>query len=129
MRAFFIKIISTIKTNKLFFRDAFLNTAAFMVYICSQQIILFPIMAKLLDSETYANMIMYITIMNVFCNALGGQLGVTHQLQKNSYGNNTKAENSDFMILMLGASLLIATCFPIIIGILEFDVISIFLSV
>lgn len=124
MKKFFNKTVKQLKSNKLFFRDAFLNMLAFAIYIFSQQIVLFPIMAKLLDSESYAGMILYITIMNVFCNVLGGQLGVTHQLQRNLYGENTTDESSDFTVLMLGASALIMICFPFIAAILGFDALT-----
>jgi len=125
MQTFLNKIFGAIKTNKLFFHDALWNMVAFMVYICSQQILLLPIMAKLLDSESYGDLILYITIMNVFCNVLGGQIGVTHQLQKKIYGTNAEEEHSDFLLLMLGASLLIAICFPIILFVLKFDAVSV----
>ena len=125
MQTFLNKIFGAIKTNKLFFHDALWNMVAFMVYICSQQILLLPIMAKLLDSESYGDLILYITIMNVFGNVLGGQIGVTHQLQKKIYGTNAEEEHSDFLLLMLGASLLIAICFPIILFVLKFDAVSV----
>lgn len=126
MRAFFNRIGGVLKANTLFLHDAFWNMVAFMVYICSQQILLLPIMAKLLDSDSYAELILYITIMNAFCNVLGGQIGVTRQLQKQNYGTNAEDEQSDFLLLMIGASFLITICLPIILLALGFDSVSVF---
>lgn len=101
--------------NKSFLYDVIWNMLAFMIYIFSQQIILYPVMAKLLDSDGYASLILCVTIMNVFCNVLGGQLGVTHQLQKNAYVDSDD-ECSDFTLLMIVASVIIIFFFlPILV--------------
>ena len=124
------KIKSLFKKEKLFFQDAFLNMMAFMIYICSQQIVLFPLLAKLLDGDSYANIIVFVNLMNAFCCFLGGQIGVTHQLQFDSYNGNIKGKDGDFLILMAGASVLIAVAFPIILAVLKFDALSVvFLTV
>lgn len=107
------KIKHFIRNNKYFFKDAILNTAAFVIYICAQQIILFPILAKLVNSESYAKIIIFVSLMNVFCNVLGGQLGVTQQLQASVYVDKD-AENDDFMLLMLYASIIIIVLFTVI---------------
>lgn len=99
--------------EKKFFTDAILNMAAFTIYIFSQQIILLPILAKILHENDYANVIVCITLMNAFCNILGGQLGVTHQLQKNKY-NDDNNERNDFFFLMGFASIIICLIFPFV---------------
>lgn len=124
------KLKSLLSKEKLFFQDAFLNMMAFMIYIASQQIVLFPILAKLLDEDSYANVITFVTLMNAFCCFLGGQIGVTHQLELDRYKDDAKGKDGDFLILMAGASLLIAIVFPIVLGLLRFDVPSVlFLTV
>ena len=125
MKDIFYKIVSVLKRDRSFMHDAVWNMVAFMVYICSQQVLLLPVMAKLLDSDGYAKLILSITLMNVFCNVLGGQLGVTHQLLKNQYVGQEEYEHSDFLLLMTMASLLITICFPIILLFLKFDIISV----
>lgn len=124
------KIKSLFKKEKLFFQDAFLNMMAFMIYICSQQIVLLPVLARLLDSDSYANIITFITLMNAFCCFLGSQMGVTHQMQIDSYNGNTKGRDGDFLILMTGASLLITVVCLIVLAALKFDALSVlFLTV
>lgn len=125
VKSLIIKIRTFFYKDKLFFKDTFLNMMAFTIYICSQQIVLLPALSKLLDENSYANIILFITILNVFCNVLGGQLGVTHQLQKSEYNGKEEEERSDFYILMLLASLLVVICFPIILNLLNYDVLSI----
>ena len=125
VKSLIIKIRTFFYKDKLFFKDAFLNMMAFAIYICSQQIVLLPALAKLLDENSYANVILFITILNVFSNVLGGQLGVTHQLQKYQYDGKREEEKSDFFILMLLSSLLVVICFPIILNILNYKVLSI----
>jgi O-antigen/teichoic acid export membrane protein len=124
-----MKLLSKVKEflnrDKLFFKDAFLNMIAFAIYIVSQQIVLLPVLAKLLNEESYANVIIFITVLNVFCNVLGGQIGVTRQLQKTHYEGNDKDENNDFSLLMIFASIAIIVCFPIILFILKYDWVSI----
>lgn len=125
MKLLRINLLDVLKKDKLFFKDAFLNTIAFAIYIFSQQIILLPILAKILGEGDYANVILFISILNIFCNVLGGQLGITHQLQKASYEGNEDGEGNDFLILMSVASLLIIILLPIILIYLKLDVFSI----
>ncbi len=125
MKSILNKIKSLFKKEKLFFQDAFLNMMAFVIYIGSQQIVLFPLLAKLLDEVSYANIITFTTLMNAFCCFLGGQMGVTHQLQLDSYNGDEKKRNGDFLILMASASALIAVVFPIVLTVLKFDALCI----
>lgn len=124
-----MKLLSKIKEflsqDKLFFKDALLNMVAFAIYIVSQQLVLLPAFSKLLGEESYANVIIFIAVLNVFGNVLGGQIGVTRQLQKKQYLGNELEESNDFSLLMIFASILITFCFPIILIILEYDWVSI----
>ena len=125
MQSLITKTKKIITKDKLFFKDALLNMIAFAIYICAQQIILLPTLAKLLNENSYANVIIFINVLNVFCNVLGGQLGITHQLQKPQYEENNEEDKSDFFILMVLSSLFIIICFPIILSILKYNVASI----
>ena len=97
-----MKLLSKIKEflsqDKLFFKDALLNMVAFAIYIVSQQLVLLPAFSKLLGEESYANVIIFIAVLNVFGNVLGGQIGVTRQLQKKQYLGNELEESNDFCI-------------------------------
>lgn len=124
------KIKSLFKKEKLFVQDAVLNMMAFMIYICSQQIVLLPFLAKLLDGDSYANIITFTTLMNAFCCVFGSQMGVTHQMQFDSYNGNIKGKDGDFLIMMTGASLVITVVFPVVLALLKFDALTvIFLTV
>lgn len=73
---------------KNFIFDVFLNTLAFGIYMFAQQIILLPILAKEIDEGTYATFLIYISMLNLICNSVGSQLGVTRQVNS-SYGDNS----------------------------------------
>ena len=61
----------------LFCKDIFINTAAFGLVILGQQIIVLPILAKHLDESTFANCIIFVTILNIFSLILGYDVGNT----------------------------------------------------
>lgn len=124
MKKMFGEVKKILKTHRFFLKDASLNMVAFAIYIFSQQILLLPILARILDANSYANIIIFINIMNVFCNVLGGQLGVTHQLQKKQY-EKQEDERNDFAIFMLIFSFLITICFGVILSCMRFEKISI----
>lgn len=73
---------------KKFISDIFLNTLAFGIYMFAQQIILLPILAKKIDEGTYATFLIYISMLNLICNSVGSQLGVTRQVNS-SNGDNS----------------------------------------
>jgi len=119
------KIIKVLKSNSIFFKDATLNVIAFAIYICSQQLFLLPILARLLEDEDYAILIVVINLMNAFCNVLGGQLGVTHQLVKDDYCECKENERGDFFFIMLIASIGMVVCLFAILVFLDLKVIDI----
>lgn len=112
------------KSDRSFLRDARLNMCAFAIYIAAQQIILLPILAKLLDDTSYASIIIFISLMNVFCNVLGGQIGVTRQLRSHWYCDKN-IEHIDFNVLMLYASCFVTLIMPIVLIILKYSFLSI----
>lgn len=113
-----------LKKNPLLLQDARLNMCAFAIYIAAQQIILLPILAKLLDETSYANIIIFISLMNVFCNVLGGQIGVTRQL-RDLYYHDKDSEHSDFNVLMLYASFFVTLAMSIVLIVLKYSFFSI----
>lgn len=123
-----LNIKNILTKNRVFLRDAVLNMFAFSLYIVSQQIILLPVLAKMLDETSFANIIIFISFMNVFCNVLGGQIGVTRQL-RSSYYNDKEIEQNDFSVLMLYATFFVTLAMPIVLTILEYSFVSICLLV
>jgi len=102
---------STIKTllhkHKSFIGDIVLNALAFGAYTVAQQIILLPMLAQKTDAISYADIIIFVSVINVLSDVFGGQLGVTRQICNNTY-SDTDGLN-DFTVILAGTSLLIAT--------------------
>jgi len=78
-----------IKRYKSFFSDIVLNMIGFGIYIVSQQIILLPILNKIVEENIYASIVLYISILNVVCNTTGGELGNVRLVRDSDY----KAKN------------------------------------
>lgn len=74
-----------IKKYKSFFSDMILNMIGFGIYIVSQQIILLPILNKIVEENVYANIVLYISILNVVCNTTGGELGNVRLVRDSEY--------------------------------------------
>lgn len=105
---------------KQFLSDIFLNTLAFGIYMIAQQIVLLPVLAKQIDESTYAVFLIYISFLNLICNSVGSQLGVTQQVE--SYKNiNTK----DYEIVLNYLSVVITIISVIFLIVLRCNVIDI----
>lgn len=74
-----------IKKYKNFFSDMVLNMIGFGIYIISQQILLLPILAKIVDDNIYSSIVLYISILNVICNVTGGELGNVRLIRDSEY--------------------------------------------
>ena len=111
---------------KNFLSDMVLNMIGFGIYIISQQILLLPILAKIVNDEIYSSIVLYLSILNVICNVTGGELGNVRLIRDSSY----KEKNilGDFSRILLVISPIIAILvFPILIY-LQYSVLgSIFL--
>lgn len=75
------KFKSTWNKIKGFIKDMFINTFSFGIYIITQQIILMPIMSRILSQEEYANYIIYISVFAIISNVLGSELGIVRQIR------------------------------------------------
>ena len=84
----------------VFFKDVFLNTFAFCIYVFAQQVILMPYLAKHMLEKPYAVFLIYISILNIICNSFGSQLGVAKQVNVNKKSN----DDSDYQFLILTLS-------------------------
>ena len=99
---------------KNFLSDMVLNMIGFGIYIISQQILLLPILAKIVNDEIYSSIVLYLSILNVICNVTGGELGNVRLIRDSSY----KEKNilGDFSRILLVISPIIAILvFPILI--------------
>lgn len=99
---------------KNFFSDMILNMIGFGIYIVSQQIILLPILNKVVEENIYANIVLYISILNVVCNTTGGELGNVRLVRDSEY----KAKNiiGDFTrILVILSPIIAIIVFPLFI--------------
>lgn len=99
---------------KNFASDMILNMIGFGIYIISQQIILLPILDKIVSEDIYANIVLYISILNVVCNTTGGELGNVRLVRDSEY----KSKNiiGDFTrILVVLSPIISIIVFPIFI--------------
>ena len=103
-----------IKKYKNFFSDMILNMIGFGIYIIAQQILLLPILAKIVDDTVYSNIVLYISILNVVCNVTGGELGNVRLVRDSAY--KEKNVHGDFTRILLSISPIITVIvFPILI--------------
>ena len=75
-------MIEKLKKFKNLIKDLFFNTLGFGIYILTQQILLMPIMAKILPDEDFAKTVLYISIFAIITNVLGSELGIVKQVKK-----------------------------------------------
>lgn len=111
-----------LKKYKNFASDMILNMIGFGIYIISQQIILLPILDKIVSEDIYANIVLYISILNVVCNTTGGELGNVRLVRDSEY----KSRNiiGDFTRILVVLSPIIAIIvFPLFIY-LQYSVIG-----
>ena len=103
-----------INRYKNFFSDMILNMIGFGIYIIAQQILLLPILAKIVDDTIYSNIVLYISILNVVCNVTGGELGNVRLVRDSAY--KEKNVHGDFTRILLSISPIITVIvFPILI--------------
>lgn len=70
---------------KNFLSDIVLNMIGFGIYIVSQQILLLPLLAKMVNNDIYSSFVLYISILNVVCNVTGGELGNVRLVRDSEY--------------------------------------------
>ena len=106
-----MKIFSKYKN---FMSDMILNMIGFGIYIVSQQILLLPILAKFVNDEIYASIVLYISILNVVCNVTGGELGNVRIVRDSDYKKNNIIGDFSRILLFL-SFIVIIIVFPILI--------------
>lgn len=99
------KIKKIINKYKFLFSDMILNMVGFGIYVVSQKIILLPIIAKQVNDNIYTSLTLFMSILNIFCNITGGELGNVRLIKNNDYKD--KKVIGDFSRILLVLSLLI----------------------
>lgn len=110
---------------KFFLSDMFLNMVGFGIYIISQQILLLPILAKIVEDEVYSSFVLFLSILNVVCNVIGGELGNTRLVKDSDY--KEKGIMGDFSRIFIGASLLVSVVVLPILVYLKYSAIGSFI--
>ena len=113
-------MIEKLKKFKNLIKDLFFNTLGFGIYILTQQILLMPIMAKILPDEDFAKTVLYISIFAIITNVLGSELGIVKQVKKDEI-----REKSDYNRILLQLFPLIILVSIVTLCILKFSVIEI----
>ena len=67
-------------SKKKFIKDIIVNSFSFGVYVISQQLILMPLMGKMLDERSFASYIIFISVFSIISNSLGSELGIVRQI-------------------------------------------------
>ena len=70
---------------KSFMSDMVLNIIGFGIYVVAQQILLLPLLAKMVNDDIYSSIVLYISILNVVCNVTGGELGNVRLVENSNY--------------------------------------------
>ena len=101
-------MIEKLKKFKNLIKDLFFNTLGFGIYILTQQILLMPIMAKILPDEDFAKTVLYISIFAIITNVLGSELGIVKQVKKDEIREKSKTleeqiQRTDFEISKLNS--------------------------
>ena len=112
---------------KFFLSDMFLNMVGFGIYIVSQQILLLPILAKIVEDEVYSSFVLFLSILNVVCNVVGGELGNTRLVKDSDY--KEKNTMGDFSRIFLATSLIVSIILLPILIYLKYSVIACFILI
>ncbi len=111
------------KKYKNFLSDVVLNMIGFGIYIVSQQILLLPILAKLVNDNIYSSFVLYISILNVVCNVTGGELGNVRLIRDSDY--KEKSLIGDFSrILVIISPIITIILMPILIFYMKYSILG-----
>ena len=112
-----------IKKGKIFLKDVTLNMIGFAIYCVAQQIILMPIISKLVDDNTFSNIVIYISILNIICNSTGGEVGNVRLVEDSKY--NKASIMGDFTRILVYLIPVISVIGIIIFKILNYSTLQI----
>lgn len=112
-----------IKKYKNFLSDIVLNMIGFGIYIVSQQILLLPLLAKMVSDDIYAGFVLYISILNVISNVTGGELGNVRLIQDSNY--KEKNVIGDFTrILSIISPIIVIIVMPVLVLYMNYSLIG-----
>lgn len=115
------KLKFTDKSRKIL-KEIILNTFAFGLYTFTQQLLLMPILSRTTSDSIYASFIVFITVANVLTNSLGGQVGVTRQINYNVSAEDNNESN--YFIIQFISSFIIIIVILITSIYLDYDFLS-----
>lgn len=113
-------MLKKLKKIQNLIRDLFFNTLGFGIYIATQQILLMPIMARILPEEDFAKVVLYISVFAIITNVLGSELGIVKQVKKEKI-----SEESDYNRILLQLFPTIILIAIMILAILRFNILEI----
>lgn len=113
-------MLKKLKKIQNLIRDLLFNTLGFGIYIATQQILLMPIMARILPEEDFAKVVLYISVFAIITNVLGSELGIVKQVKKEKI-----SEGSDYNRILLQLFPTIILIAIIILAILRFNILEI----
>ena len=113
-------MLKKLKKIQNLIRDLLFNTLGFGIYIATQQILLMPIMARILPEEDFAKVVLYISVFAIITNVLGSELGIVKQVKKEKI-----SEESDYNRILLQLFPTIILIAIIILAILRFNILDI----
>lgn len=106
------------------YKDYVINTVAFGLYIAIQQLILLPLLSHQFSSSTFANAIIFLTVMNIISIVFGNELGNVYVLKSSE---NTYMIEKIYLIILGKNSIIIFIVSIIISIIIDNSIILIFL--
>mgnify|MGYP000433892731 FL=1 len=113
-------MLKKLKKIQNLIRDLLFNTLGFGIYIATQQILLMPIMARILPEEDFAKVVLYISVFAIITNVLGSELGIVKQVKKEKI-----SEESDYNRILLQLFPTIILIAIMILAILRFNILEI----
>ena len=113
-------MLKKLKKIQNLIRDLLFNTLGFGIYIATQQILLMPIMARILPEEDFAKVVLYISVFAIITNVLGSELGIVKKVKKEKI-----SEESDYNRILLQLFPTIILIAIIILAILRFNILEI----
>ncbi|WP_461816145.1 lipopolysaccharide biosynthesis protein [Faecalimonas sp.] len=100
--------------------DLLYNTLGFGIYILTQQILLMPIMSRILSRNQFSKMTIYLSVYAILTNVFGSELGIVRQVRRE---DGDKSSDYNRILLQLLPGLLVVSCVGL--RIFDFDTVEI----
>ena len=104
-----------------FIKDIVNNTFAFGIYIISMHIVFLPFMARHLEVDNNAKLLLFIMITNIVNLSLGQELGILYQVARK---DNEEDNYVDFKLLLYKTNIVIFIFMVFILYILKLNLID-----